>query len=232
MRIWLFSILLVVWGNLLHPIIGSSAILPGGSWQFVLAGAALVAVSLVAARVTGLNAATLGIRRAGAFRGVLIGAFLGAFIAAAAVALMRGAAPALIGQPVVYEPLSRVSSADLSLHIALFLPLGTVIPEEFAFRGALLGGLLARYRVRAAVTASAVAFALWHGTVAWFTVISTTMPVVLIVPAFAGALVVLFVGGVTMAGLRVATGSLLTSIAAHWAFNAIILIGLRYQRID
>jgi uncharacterized protein len=232
MRIWLFGILLVVWGNLLHPIIGSSAILPGGSWQFVLAGAALVAVSLVAARVTGLNPATLGIRRAGAFRGVLIGAFLGAFIAAAAVAVMRDAAPALIGQPVVYEPLSRVSSGDLSLHMALFLPLGTVIPEEFAFRGALLGGLLARYRVRAAVTASAVAFALWHGTIAWFTVMSTTMPAVLIVPAFAGALVVLFVGGVTMAGLRVATGSLLTSIAAHWAFNAIILIGLRYQRID
>jgi len=44
--------------------------------------------------------------------------------------------------------------------------------------------------------------------------------------------VVLFVGGVIMAGLRVTTGSLLTTIAAHWAFNAIILVGLRYQRID
>jgi membrane protease YdiL (CAAX protease family) len=230
MRIWLFCILLVLWGNVLHPLIGSTAILPGGSWQFVLAGAALLAVSLVAARVTGLNAAALGIRRAGAFRGAVIGAFAGAFIAAAAVAVMRGVVPALIGQPVIYEPLSRVAAGDLSTHIAFFLPFGTVIPEEFAFRGTLLAGLRARYGVRTAVTASATAFALWHGTVTFFTVMNTTMPVVLIVPAIAGAFVILFVGGVTMAGLRVATGSLLTSIAAHWVFNAVILTGLWTDR--
>jgi len=232
MRIWLFAILLVLWGNLLHPLIGSTAILPGGSWQFVLAGAALVAVSILAARAIGLDAAALGLRRAGALRGALVGAFAGAFIATTAVAIMRGVVPALIGQPVIYEPLSRVAAGDLYTHIAFFLPFGAVIPEEIAFRGTLLGGLLARYGVRAAVTASAIAFALWHGTVAFFTVMNTTMPVVLIIPAIAGAFVVLFVGGVTMASLRLTTGSLLTSIAAHWAFNAIILVGLRYQRID
>src|SRR5216110_2099597 len=194
MRIWLFAILLVLWGNLLHPLIGSTAILPGGSWPFVVAGAALVVVSLFAARALGLDAATLGLRPAGAFRG--------AFVATSAVAIMRGIVPALIGQPVIYEPLSRVAAGDLSTHIAFFLPFGAVIPEEFAFRGTLLGGLLARYGVRTAVLASAAAFAL------------------------------LFVGGVIMAGLRVTTGSLLTTIAAHWAFNAIILVGLRYQRID
>jgi membrane protease YdiL (CAAX protease family) len=232
LKIWVFAILLVLWGNLLHPLIGSSAILPGGSWHFVIAGAALVGISLVAARAIGLDAAALGLRRAGAFRGALIGAFAGAFIATAAVAIMRGVVPALIGQPVIYEPLSRVAAGDLYRHIAFFLPFGAVIPEEIAFRGTLLGGLLARYGVRTAVTASAIAFALWHGTVAWFTVMNTTMPVVLIIPAIAGAFVVLFVGGVIMASLRVTTGSLLTSIAAHWAFNAIILVGLRYQRID
>ena len=232
MRLWLFGILLVVWGNLLHPLIGSTAILPGGSWQFVVAGAALVAASFIAARVLGLDAAALGLRRAGAFRGVVIGAFAGAFIATAAVAIMRGVVPALIGQPVIYEPLSRVAAGDIYAHIAFFLPFGAVIPEEIAFRGTLLGGLLARYGVGTAVTASAIAFALWHGTVAFFTVMNTTMPVVLIIPAIAGAFVVLFVGGVIMASLRVTTGSLLTSIAAHWAFNAVILVGLRYQRID
>jgi membrane protease YdiL (CAAX protease family) len=35
-----------------------------------------------------------------------------------------------------------------------------------------------------------------------------------------------------MASLRVATGTLMTSIAAHWAFNVVILVGLRYPRID
>ena len=71
-----------------------------------------------------------------------------------------------------------------------------------------------------------------HATVAVFTVMNTTMPVVLIVPAIAGALGILLVGGAIMAGLRLATGTLLTSVAAHWAFNAVILLGLRYQRID
>ena len=226
MRIWLFAILLVLWGNLLHPLIGSTAILPGGSWHFVIAGAALVAVSFFAARVLGLDAAALGLRPAGALRGALVGAFAGAFVATGAAAIMRGVVPALIGQPVIYEPLSRVAAGDLSRHVALFLPFGTVIPEEIAFRGTLLGGLLARYGVRSAVLASAIAFALWHGTVTFFTVMNTTMPVVLIVPAIAGAFVVLFVGGVIMAGLRVTTGSLATTVAAHWAFNAVILVGL------
>jgi len=231
-KIWLFAALLVLWGNLLHPLIGGTAILPGGSWQFAVAGAALVAVSLAAARVLRLDAADLGLRRAGALRGVLIGAFAGAFIATAAVAIMRYVAPAVVGQPVIYEPLSRIATGDLTPHIAFFLPLGAVIPEEIAFRGTLLGGLLARDRVRTAVTASAIAFALWHGTVAAFTVLNTTLPVALVIPAIAGALAVLFVGGVIMASLRVTTGSLLTTIAAHWAFNAIVLVGLRYQRID
>ena len=226
MRIWLFAILLVLWGNLLHPLIGSTAILPGGSWHFVIAGAALVAVSFFAARVLGLDAAALGLRPAGALRGALVGAFAGAFVATGAAAIMRGVVPALIGQPVIYEPLSRVAAGDLSRHVALFLPFGTVIPEEIAFRGTLLGGLLARYGVRSAVLASAIAFALWHGTVTFFTVMNTTMPVVLVVPAIAGAFVVLFVGGVIMAGLRVTTGSLATTVAAHWAFNAVILVGL------
>jgi membrane protease YdiL (CAAX protease family) len=231
-KIWLFAAFLVLWGNLLHPLIGASAPLPGGSWQFVAAGAVLVAFSLVTARALGLDGAALGLRRDGALRGTAVGATLGAVIAVAGVAAMRVVAPVVLGQPVVYEPLSRLAAGDLTPHIAFFLPLGAVIPEEVAFRGTLFGGLLARYGVRFAVTASAVAFALWHGTVAVFTVINTTLPVVLIIPAIAGAMVILFVGGAVMAGLRVATGTLLASVAAHWAFNAIILIGLRYPRID
>jgi CAAX protease family protein len=231
-KIWLFAAFLILWGNLLHPLVGDSAVLPGGSWQFVLAGAALVAFSLVAARGLGLDGPALGLRRDGALRGAAIGAILGGLIAIAGVAAIRIVAPAVIGQPVVYEPLSRVAAGDITPHIAFFLPFGAALPEEIAFRGTLLGGLLAKHELRFAVTASAAAFALWHGTVAIFTVMNTSLPVVLIIPAIAGALVILFAGGAMMAGLRLATGTLLASIAAHWAFNAIILIGLRYPRID
>src|SRR5438105_6889124 len=221
MRIWLFAILLVLWGNLLHPLIGSTAILPGGSWPFVVAGAALVVVSLFAGRALGLDAATLGLRPAGAFRGFLIGAFAGAFVATSAVAIMRGIVPALIGQPVIYEPLSRVAAGDLSTHIAFFLPFGAVIPEEFAFRGTLLSGLLARYGVRTAALASAIAFAFWHGTVAFFTVMNTTMPVVLIVPAIAGAFVVLFGRRGHNGGPAGATRFALDTYRAPWGVHCV-----------
>jgi CAAX protease family protein len=231
-KIWLFAAFLILWGNLLHRLIGATALLPGGSWQFAAAGAALVLISIAAARVLRLDAAALGLRRVGALRGAAIGALAGGLIAAAAVAVMRGVLPAVIGGPLIYEPLSTAAASDLTPHILLFLPFGAVIPEEVAFRGTLLGGLLAGYGVRFAVMASAIAFSLWHGTVAVFTVANITMPVVPIIPAIAGALGILFVGGAIMASLRVATGTLVTSIAAHWAFNAVILVGLRYPRID
>jgi len=209
----------------MHPFIGSSAVLPGGSWQFVAAGAALVAFSLVGARALRLDSSALGLRRHGAILGAALGALAGGAIAAIGVAAFR-LAPAILGQPVSYEPLARLSDDDLVRHIALFLPLGAVIPEEIAFRGTLLGALLQRGGVRLAVVASAATFALWHATVAVVTVADTTLPVVLVIPAIAGALVILFVGGVLLAAVRLMTGALSTSVAAHWSFNAVILIGL------
>ena len=59
---------------------------------------------------------------------------------------------------------------------------------------------------------------------------NTSLPTVLIIPAMAGTLAIVFVGGVIMAGLRVVTGTLATSVAAHWVFNAVILIGLWTDR--
>ena len=223
--IWVFAILLVAWGNLLHPLVGASAVLPGGSFEFVVAGAGVTTVSLLAARALGLNASALGLRRPAAIRGAALGALAGGVIAATGVGVIR-LAPLILGQSVDYQPLARVSADELVRHIALFLPLGTVVPEEVAFRGTLLGGLLARGGPRLAVVASAAAFAMWHATVAVMTVSETTLPPVLVIPAIAGAFLVVFVGGCVMAALRLATGALTTSIAAHWAFNAVILIGL------
>src|SRR2546428_728677 len=130
-KVWLFAVLLVLWGNLLHPYLGSTAVLPGGSWHFVLAGAALVGVSVVAARAIGLDAAALGGRRAGAFRGALIGASVAGVIAAVDVLVLR-LAPSIIGQPGGYTPLEGVSADELGRHIARALPLRAVVPEEVA----------------------------------------------------------------------------------------------------
>jgi membrane protease YdiL (CAAX protease family) len=227
MKIWLFGVLLVVWGNLLHRLIGQTAALPGGSLEFVIAGAALIAVSVLAARSLGLDASALGLAPPGALRGIGIGVVAGGAVALVAVAATR-LMPLVLGAPLVYGPLVSVPSDRLAVHIALFLPLGAVVPEEIAFRGTLLAGLLRRMGVRAAIVASALTFALWHGFVAIVTVADSTLgqtPAWWII-GIAAALVVLFVGGVIMAGLRVATGTLATSIAAHWIFNAVILVGL------
>src|SRR5439155_22312819 len=119
-----------------------------------LAGPGLLGAALLAARIVSVGGESLGLRRAGAARGAAIGALAAGAIAAAGVVVLR-LAPAVIGQPVGYAPLARVSGDELAWHIAVFLPLGAELPEALAFRGTLLGGLLARYRVRTAVAASA-----------------------------------------------------------------------------
>jgi membrane protease YdiL (CAAX protease family) len=81
---------------------------------------------------------------------------------------------------------------------------------------------------RAGVTASALTFALWHTAVAFMTLADTSLGQIagLWVVSAIGALVILFAGGVVLGVLRLVTGALSTSIAAHWAFNAVILVGL------
>ena len=231
MKIRLFGVVLVVWGNLLHRLIGDTAVLPGGSPQFVIAGAALVAVSLLAARALGLNASALGLTPGGVLRGIGIGVLAGGAVAVLAVAATR-LAPLIVGVPLVYGPLVGVTGDRLALHIALFLPLGAVIPEEVAFRGTLLAGLHRQMGLRAAIVASALTFALWHGFVAIATVADSTLGQTpgWWVLGIAGAMVVLFFGGAIMAILRTITGTLATSIAAHWVFNAVILVGLWMNR--
>src|SRR5256885_16617824 len=124
MRIWLFAILLVLWGNLLHPLIGSSAVLPGGSWQFVLAGAALIGSSLLAARWLGLDPEGLGLRRAGAFRGAVIGAFAAGAIALVVVVVLR-LAPSITRQPSLSAPISPASAPEPPRPPTIYPPIGS-----------------------------------------------------------------------------------------------------------
>lgn len=225
--IWVFAAFLVIWGNVTSALLGASAWLPGGSWSFVIAGAVLVAVSLVAARAMSLDASALGL--AGSpLRGALVGLAVGGGIALVGVAFLRVAGPPITGRAIEYAPLASVTGAELARHVAFFLPLGDIVPEELAFRGVLLGGLLRRYATRPAIVLAGAVFALWHVGVAYATVGDTTLgaPSVWFAPAVVGALAVVLVGGALFAALRVGTRSLVTTIAAHWSFNAVILVGL------
>jgi membrane protease YdiL (CAAX protease family) len=223
--IWIFVALLVGWGNAAPPLIGATGRLPGGSAAFVATGLVVIAISLVVARRAGLGAAAIGLRPSGWWRGAALGVVSGAAIALCGILALQ-LAPVILGAPVVYDPLREVTEAELVRHVIVFLPLGTVLPEEIAFRGALVG-LLAANGARTAALGSAAAFALWHAVVAIVTVGDTSIArSALFIPAIVGALVVVFAGGLVLAWLRLWTGTLATTIAAHWTFNAALLIGL------
>lgn len=233
MTIWIYAALLVLCGNAASGLLAGTARLPGGSAEFALAGAALVAISIAAARALGLDAPGVGLGRVHFARGAAIGAALGLAGAVAAVGALRLVAPAIVGQQIEYAPLAQVTDTELARHVVVFLPLGTVIPEELAFRGVLLGGLLRRMRQRDALTISGATFALWHLGVAIVTVDDTTLgsPSPYFGLAIVVALGVVLLGGSALAWVRMRTRSLATTIALHWAFNAGLLIGLSYTRV-
>lgn len=117
----------------------------------------------------------------------------------------------------------------------LVIPLGTVIPEEFAFRG-VLWGLVNRDRGRwTATVVSSTLFGVWHVAPALGGGSANQA-----IDAVAGdgtlglllrlAGTVLFTGaaGVLFCELRVRSGSLLTPVLAHWAVNGIGVLFVQF----
>jgi membrane protease YdiL (CAAX protease family) len=224
--LWTFAALVVVWGNVTSLALASTSVLPGGSGQYAIAGLALVAVALVVARGLGLGADELGLRGPH-LRGAALGTALGGGVALGGIAALRFVAPLLVGQPVAYAPLAAVGGADLVRHLAVLLPLGVVIPEEVAFRGVLVGELARVVDRRATIALAAVAFALWHSWIVLATIGETTLQgTAWTLVGIAGALAVVAAGGALFAWLRLRTGTLATTIAAHWSFNVVVLVGL------
>jgi membrane protease YdiL (CAAX protease family) len=220
--IWVYATLLVVWGNVLNYFV--QPMLPGGDWAAVAWGAALVVLALAFARLTRQRRGDLGLAR-GDLRGVAIAAAL-ALVAATVGTVVLRVGP-IVGAPIEYHPLFSTTPEELAAHVVLFLPLAAVIPEELAFRGVLLGGLLRARSLRAAVVASSVAFALWHGFVVYVTLLQTSLAGTSLA-WLAGAAALLFVaaGGAVLALLRVRSRGLAAPIVAHWAFDAALLVGL------
>lgn len=224
--VWTFVVFVVVWGNVASLVLGATAALPGGSAQYALAGLALVAISAAVARTLRLGVRDLGLAGPHA-RGAVVGAALGAGVAFAGVAALRIVAPLAVGGPVEYTPLAGVSGADLFRHAAVLLPLGVVLPEEIAFRGVLVGALVRSLGARTTTLVAAIAFALWHVWTLLVTVGDTTLGgSVWTAVGIVGALGVVAAGGALFTWLRLRTGTLATTMAAHWAFNVVVLVGL------
>ena len=188
-------------------------------------GLGSVLVLAAVARLTALTPAELGLSRwrAGLRWGV-----------ASAAAVVLGYAIAL---GVARDALS--GSADRSwpavlLAALVIAPLGTVLPEELAFRGVLWALLRRRHGERPATVASSVLFGLWHvlpalgggpanevATGALGGVPAGTLARVV------GTVLVTAVGGAVFCWLRVRSGSLLAPALLHWAVNGLGLLAVQ-----
>jgi uncharacterized protein len=119
-------------------------------------------------------------------------------------------------------------AATLGYHALVRIPLGTVVLEELAFRGALPAVLARRWSTVRAYVLASLLFGFWHVLPAWS--LGDVNPVAddVLGDGWAGqaagvglAVVGTFVGGLLLCFLRHVSGSLLAPALAHLATNSL-----------
>ena len=114
-----------------------------------------------------------------------------------------------------------IGAAHLLVQVLVEIPVGTVVVEELAFRGSLLGLLRLELSTGWAVVVCSVLFGLWHVP----SVVSVTSGSVgHVLAAVAGTFVATFAAGLALCWLRIRSGSLLASAMGHLATNTVALI--------
>lgn len=201
--------LLSVWDIVLRPVLPTELHAAGG---LVVAGCA-VALGLWG----GLDADGLGLSARRLSDGLHYGGL--AFGAVAAVILLGLVIP--LTRSSFHSTRADISAGQLVLHVLVTIPLGTVVFEELAFRGTVLGLLRLVIPTEWAVAACSVLFGLWH------------IPGVLgatsgshghVLAAVAGTFLATFAAGAVFCWLRIRSGSLLAPVMAHLATNTVALI--------
>jgi len=143
---------------------------------------------------------------------------LGIVVAVGTVIGIAGAVPRL-QHLFADDRITEVSGAETARKALLDIPFGTVLIEEFAFRGVMLALVTTLTSTTWAVVVTSVLFGLWHISPAlemhdshnattgssWVTVV--------------GTVVLTGLSGVGFALLRLFTGSLFPPAALHWAAN-------------
>jgi membrane protease YdiL (CAAX protease family) len=173
------------------------------AWNLAM-GAGAVAV----ARAAGLGAPELGLARRSARDGLRVGGIAFAAITTAVASAVSAAAVA--GQ--LDDDRADVDAAEAALRALLIIPIGTVLVEELAFRGA-LHGLLERVpwaSVGATYAVGSVLFGLWHVAPIW----SDGAAVVV------GTVVATTAAGAGFIWLRRSSDSVLAPMLAHVATNS------------
>jgi membrane protease YdiL (CAAX protease family) len=187
--------------------------------------ALLTAALALVAWTSGATRADLGLGRADTRAGVRYGAC--AFGLVLLVLVMAAVLPATNG--FLHDSRAQISGGRLLYELGVSITLLTAIPEEFAFRGVLLGSALRLWGpLRASLVTSAL-FGLWHIEPTLHTMAdnravagASASPAgqVLVV---LGAIAVTSLAGLAFCWLRLRSRSLVAPVLAHVATNGLAL---------
>ena len=182
--------------------------LPGAS---VAVGLGLTGALAVVARLGGLTLADVGLARATWPAGLRWGGACAALAAAGyGIALSIPAVRDAVAGP------AGGSWGQTLLASLVVIPLATVIPEEFAFRGVLWGLLRRQSGRRVATAVSSAVFGLWHVLPSLAGGAANEA-----VDGVVGTVVFTRAAGVLFCELRARSDSLLAPMLAHWAVNGL-----------
>jgi uncharacterized protein len=198
---------------------------------FGLLGPPVVAVGLLTAALilvawaAGTTLADLGLSPQDAPAGLRYGA--AAFGAVLLVLVAAAAIPATNG--FLHDSRAEIGGGRLLYELGVSIVLLTAVPEEFAFRGALLGSGLRLWGPRRAALITSVLFGLWHIAPTLHTMsdnravsgAAASVPgqVLLVL----GAVAVTFVAGLAFCWLRLRSRSLIAPVLAHAATDGLAL---------
>jgi len=183
--------------------------------HYVPANLSAAAATYLLARSAGVGNGALGLGLDGLSDGVRWGTAGAGLVAAGVVAASRhGSTRHLFDD-------ARAASGNSAYETLLRIPLGTVVLEEVAFRGA-LSALLERGSPRRASFASAALFGLWHvlpilETLNINGILHRKTRLQAVVAGVAATAVV----GLALDVLRLRSRSLLAPMLTHWSANAV-----------
>jgi len=191
----------------------------------VVTVAVLMGALVLVAWSTGATLADLGLGRGDVGAGLRYGA--GAFGLVLLVLIVAAVIPATNG--FLHDSRAQISGGRLLYGVGVSIVLFTAIPEEFAFRGVLLGSALRLWGPWRASLITSALFGLWHIAPTLHTMsdnravsgLSATVggQVLLVL----GSIAVTFVAGLAFCWLRLRSRSLIAPVMAHAAINGLAL---------
>lgn len=204
---------LVLWNNVAN-------LVPAFDDWYVLVNLAVAAAIVWGARRAGHRWHDLGLARERLPSGLAWGG--AAFALVALVLAVALAVPAT--RPLLADGrMAGMSGSGVAFLALVRIPLGTVVLEEVAFRGVLLGALQRRWGRVAAVLGSSAVFGLWHitPTIEMLDANQLAADPMARVAALAGAVALTAGAGVLFSLLRIASGSVVAPMLAHTATNSL-----------